>query len=111
VQVASRFSAELEDLGYVRRTHGGEYRAVVDLAFTLPPPQGDTASLEELTLGNGDVAAVMLRDVRQGMPQAESGAQGAQQRREQIASVEYRAVLQDYVNRADVERRPLGEQE
>jgi peptidyl-prolyl cis-trans isomerase D len=110
-QVAEHYSAELGELGYVRRDGGEEQRDMVALAFSLAPPEGPIPSAEGLTLADGDYAVVLLRDVRETHPSVQAVGEEEQQRREQLASVEFRALLQDYLSRADIERRPLSEED
>jgi peptidyl-prolyl cis-trans isomerase D len=110
-QVAEHYSAELEELGYVRRDGGTEQRDVVALAFTLAPPQRSAPSAEGLTLADGDYAVVLLRDVRESVPPAKAVGEEERERGQQLASVEFRALLQDYLSRADIERRPLSEED
>lgn len=110
-KLAERYSASLDDLGYVRRDRDAEQRDVVALAFTMAPPQSGTPSAEGLSLADGDYAVVMLRGVRESAPSEQSSGEAASQNRERLAGVEYRALVQDYVRRADIERRPLSEQE
>lgn len=109
--LAEEHQAAYRDLGFVRRDQGGDAREIVSLAFTLRPPEGERPTVAGTVLPDGDYAVVMLETVRAGEATPAETDPAVAQRRRAAAQAEYRAVTADYLQRAEVKRGDLGEEE
>ncbi len=65
-EAAQQVGAQLKTIGPVKRDDAKVDKAILKTLFHLPRPAGGTPSVEQVVLANGDVAVVILSDVKDG---------------------------------------------
>jgi peptidyl-prolyl cis-trans isomerase D len=108
-QVAADFSVETP--GTVSRNEADVPPTVLELAFSAPRPAADAASYESGAKPGGDAVVVAVRDVEDGDSESmEPAARDAERRL--LAQIRgehgFDLLVDDFVRRADVERRAVG---
>jgi peptidyl-prolyl cis-trans isomerase D len=106
-EAGKQAGVELKSAGAIRRDEGKVDRAIVKVAFHLPRPQAGKPSVDQVTLGNGDVAAVFITEVKDGDLQSASAADVGrlrQQLRDQAAGEEFKAFREHISNTVKVKQ-------
>ncbi|HZP11591.1 MAG TPA: SurA N-terminal domain-containing protein [Nevskiaceae bacterium] len=99
-EAAKQSGVELKSAGAIKRDDAKIDRAIIRVLFHLPRPQGDKPSFEQVVLGNGDVAAVFLSEVKDGdlaSASAEDVKRLRQQLRDKDAGEEFKA-FRDHIS-------------
>jgi peptidyl-prolyl cis-trans isomerase D len=104
-------SAVVETPGAVSRDLQSVPAPIRELAFTLPAPGGDAASVGTTVLENGDVAVIQVTGVKDGEVTPSEGPVPAASEAAMLAQLvgrhAYDGMLGDMEQRAKVERNPI----